>query len=149
MVMHGQERAEAPGDALLRFRQSLLLAQATELARSGRLIEAEALLTNGRKPASAKELDLLARIAAQTRRYDQSERWWKAAAELDADNGAYQEGIRAVAEERTKWARLRRISLWVTVGATALLMALICGLVLGKRVDRADKGGPPKIERKR
>src|SRR6266404_2590200 len=64
MEVHSQDPKSAKADSLVRFGEELLLARATELAQSGRLLEAEALLTNGRNPESPKEMDLLARIAA-------------------------------------------------------------------------------------
>ena len=85
MEAPGQEARAATAEVLQRFFEELRLARATELAQSGRWLEAEALLTNGREPESAKELDLLARIAAATRRYERAGIWWAAAHQKDPE----------------------------------------------------------------
>lgn len=55
-------------------------ARAAELARSGRYLEAEALLCRrGELPRNPKDLDLLARIAAQQRQYDRAGDLWNRA----------------------------------------------------------------------
>jgi tetratricopeptide (TPR) repeat protein len=67
-------------------------AHAAELARTGNYLEAEALLTpNGRVPDSSRELDLLARMAAQQERFDDAARLWKAALERDPANINYKD----------------------------------------------------------
>jgi tetratricopeptide (TPR) repeat protein len=66
------------------------LARATELAQSGRLLEAEAVLAeNGELPRNARELDLLARIAARQGRFDVAGQRWKAAIQLEPGNEIY------------------------------------------------------------
>ena len=66
------------------------LARATELAHSGRLLEAEAVLAqNGELPQNASELDLLARIAARQGRFDEARRRWNAAIQLEPGNETY------------------------------------------------------------
>jgi hypothetical protein len=68
------------------------LARATELAQSGRLLEAEALLAqNGELPRNAGELDLLARIAARQARFDEARRRWSAALQLDPSNTTFRQ----------------------------------------------------------
>jgi predicted Zn-dependent protease len=68
------------------------LARATELAQSGRLLEAEAVLVqNDEVPESASELDLLARIAAKQGRFNEARRRWKAALQLEPQNDVYRQ----------------------------------------------------------
>jgi len=68
------------------------LARATELAQSGRLLEAEAVLAqNGELPRNASELDLLARIAAQQGRFDEARRRWNAAMQIEPGNEVYRQ----------------------------------------------------------
>lgn len=68
------------------------LARATELAQSGRLLEAEAVLVqNGELPGSASELDLLARISARQGRFDEARQRWKAAMQLEPQNDVYRQ----------------------------------------------------------
>jgi len=76
------------------------LARATELAQSKRFLEAEAvLLPNGELPDDPRELDLLARIAAQQEQFSKARRLWEAALQkLPAD----EEYIRCVELARKK-----------------------------------------------
>jgi|ERR1035438_1968429 hypothetical protein len=139
MEAQGQNAKSAAAEVLMRFFEQNLLARATELARSGRLLEAEALLTNGRGPQSAKEMDLLARIAAQSQRYEQAERLWTAARERDPENQEYPRGIGALVEERKKQERIRGALLWASMGALVLLTALVCVMLWTKPSKGAEK----------
>src|SRR5262245_56514355 len=66
------------------------LARATELAQSGRLLEAQAVLAgNGTLPQTLAELDLLARIAALQGRFGEARRRWNAAMQMDPANEIY------------------------------------------------------------
>jgi tetratricopeptide (TPR) repeat protein len=70
------------------------LARATELAQSGRLLEAEAALAqNGELPHNASELDLLARIAARQGRFDEARRRWNAAIQIEPGNKIYRQCV--------------------------------------------------------
>jgi Flp pilus assembly protein TadD len=69
---------------------AIRLARATELAQSGRLLEAEAVLVqDGELPSTANELDLLARIAARQGRFGEARRRWESAMQLDPGNAIY------------------------------------------------------------
>ncbi len=73
------------------------LARAVELARSRRYIEAEGLLSpNGRLPSDPRELDLLARIAAQQRQYRRAEDLWRKAVTKAPDREAFSRGLNAL-----------------------------------------------------
>ncbi len=66
------------------------LARATELARSGRLLEAEAaLLDKDNLPKNTCDLDLLARIAARQGRFEEARHRWKAALQIEPGNETY------------------------------------------------------------
>lgn len=70
----------------------LRLAQATELARSGNYLEAEALLApSGHVPDSPRELDLLARIAAHQGRVTDARRFWELALQKDPHNREFEQ----------------------------------------------------------
>ena len=70
----------------------LRLARATELARTGSYLEAEALLApNGHVPDSPRELDLLARIAAHQGRVADARRFWELALQQDPNNREIQQ----------------------------------------------------------
>jgi tetratricopeptide (TPR) repeat protein len=73
------------------------LARATELAQSRRFLEAESLLSpNGRLPESARELDLLARIAAQQKRFREARRLWETALQKTPGDNGYQDAIKQI-----------------------------------------------------
>jgi tetratricopeptide (TPR) repeat protein len=68
------------------------LARATELAQSGRLLEAEAVLAqSGELPRNASELDLLARIAARQGSFDEARQRWNAAIQIEPGNEMYRQ----------------------------------------------------------
>ena len=68
----------SPGDIVRAFSLRLRLARSTELALAGSLLRAEELLTSGGNlPETAEELDLLARILVQQKRYAEAQKRWK------------------------------------------------------------------------
>jgi hypothetical protein len=92
-------------------------ARATELARSRRFLEAETLLVpDGQLPDGARELDLLARIAAQQRKFARARRCWQLARDKDPSNGAYESGLQAIA--RSEWVA----EFWQRVAMTAFVV---------------------------
>ena len=107
-------------------------ARATELSRSGNHLEAEALLTpDGRVPASARELDLLARIAAQQERFDDAARYWNAALKTDPDNASYKDCLQELSQIRTGGQptdTARTPLLWSAIVLCALIV--LAGLFL-------------------
>jgi hypothetical protein len=106
--------------------QEMRLARATELACSRRYLEATALLTpQGRLPADAKELDLLARIAAQQRRFVDAERLWNDASRVAPENTTYRETATRAARARQNWIQIKQTVFAVVV---ALVLA---GIILG------------------
>ena len=84
---------QLPGEARTGLQNcfaQIRLARATELAQSGRLLEAEAVLAqNGELPRDASELDLLARIAARQGRFVEARRRWKVAIQIEPGNELY------------------------------------------------------------
>ena len=82
------------------------LARATELAQSGRLLEAEAVLVqNGELPDNPRELDLLARIAARQGHFDEARRRWNAAIRIEPGNEIYHQCL----EDLTPARRIVRL----------------------------------------
>lgn len=119
------------------FRE-IRLAQATELARSRRYLEATALLTpQGRLPGDAKELDLLARIAAQQRRFAEAERLWNDASKAAPEILAYRDAATSAARARANWLQLKQMVLAVAV---ALVLA---GIILGTISLLSDSSAKP------
>jgi hypothetical protein len=116
-------------DALVRFTEQLHVARATELARSGRLLEAEALLTSDGGPRSGQEMDLLARIAAQRSKFEHAAAWWQAAQEKDPSNADYRQGLEALADEARKQVRNQKGLLWASAALTTILMLVMTVLL--------------------
>jgi tetratricopeptide (TPR) repeat protein len=74
-------------------------ARAADLARSGRHPEAEGLLsTNGHLPEAARDLDLLARIAAHQGRRSDAHRLWEIALQKDPQNPDYNECLQRLGD---------------------------------------------------
>lgn len=106
------------------FNQSRL-ARATELALSRRYDEAVVLLApEGRSPANPKELDLLARIAAQRWRFAEAERLWLEASRLAPEGEAYRLAAAQAARSRQVWRQAKQM-LWAV-----LIGVILAGLVL-------------------
>lgn len=98
-------RAEAR-TVIEKFFEDTRLARATELAQLDKFAEAEAaLMQNGVLPENARELDLLARIAARQAHFEKARRLWNKAAQLDPENQAYKEYLASLTPVR----RLGRI----------------------------------------
>jgi type VI secretion system protein ImpK len=109
------------------FRQ-IRFARAAELARSRRYLEATVVLSpNGGLPTEPTELDLLARIAAQQKRFDQAARLWEAALQRSPDNETYKRAIqRTIAAKQNR----RRIQLIAANLISAILAAMLVLAVL-------------------
>ncbi len=95
-----QEQEELPTQARTALEKcfaQIRLARATELAESRRFHEAEAVLVqNGELPGDARELDLLARIAAQQAHFDEAHRLWQRAVELEPGNETYKQCLESL-----------------------------------------------------
>src|SRR5260221_5195359 len=84
-------------------------ARAAELARFGRYLAAEGLLSpNGREPSDPRELDLLARISARQRRYRRARRLWEIALKQSPGNADYERAIERTREAERFQAILRK-----------------------------------------
>jgi cell division septation protein DedD len=117
--MNSQERAtQQLHDTLKEYFVQIRFARAAELARSGRYLEAEGLLSpNGRESSDPKELDLLARISARQRQYRRARRLWEIALERSPGNAGYERAI-----ERTRDAE--RFQTMLRKGAMLALLGL-------------------------
>lgn len=112
------------------FDERMKLARASELARDGRLLEAEGILCQGKGlPQSVEELDMLARIYVRQGRYEEAKRRWRDAAKLD-DSHAHNECIEVLdlwLEHRHKillrWVKLAGYFI-LAIGAMVLLLKL-------------------------
>lgn len=111
------------------------LARATELAQSGRLLEAEAVLVqNGELPRGPNELDLLARIAARQGRFDEARQRWKAAMQIEPHNDVYRQCLENLTPARRivrliahRQDTLLNVLVWTTVAfAVAALVYVFC-----------------------
>lgn len=103
------------------FDSRVKMARASELARDGRLLEAEGILCQDeRLPQLVDELDLLARIYVRQGRYEEAKRRWRDAAKLD-DGHAHNECI----EELDRWLEYRHNILLRCVKITGCLILAI------------------------
>lgn len=102
-------------------------ARAAELARSGRFLEAEGLLSpNGRESSDPKELDLLARISAQQRRYRRARRLWEIALKRSPGNADFERAIQRTRDAERFQAILRKGAIIALLGlaVTALFISV-------------------------
>jgi len=100
--------------------EQMRYAHATELARSKRYLEAEAILSpQGRIPAAPKVLDLLARISAQQGQYDRARQFWSTALEITPGNADYERAIQCTREAEISQAAWQRS---IAIAVAALLL---------------------------
>jgi type VI secretion system protein ImpK len=114
------------------LRQQVAVTRATELARSGDLDSAAALLTDLSEPAA---LDLLARIRAQQKRWSEADALWAQVQKTAPDDAAAAAGRKTVAAIR-KHRRAARPMLPI-VGAVVLVGAVVAGglVAVGRGTD--------------
>ena len=108
--------------------EQMRFARAAELARSRRYLEATMVLSpNGRLPIEPRELDLLARIAAQQKQFDQAGRLWEVALQRSPDNENYKRAIQRAAAAKREGRRRQMIMLnLISVAlAAALVLAFL------------------------
>lgn len=123
MNPEAQQKSPTEHAALQDCFAKIRLARATELAQSGRLLEAEAALAlNGELPQSAGELDLLARIAARQGRFEDARRFWNKALQEQPTNEIFKQCL-----ERLTPAR--RIARLIAARQDALLNILVWGTI--------------------
>jgi len=93
--------AQSTRNVLAQVFSEIRLARATELAQSERFAEAEAVLREGGyDPANARELDLLARMAAQQGHFDEARRHWNKALQLESGNRTFQQCLKSLTGAR-------------------------------------------------
>lgn len=103
-------------EALKEFFDQVRFARAVELAHSRRYLEAEGLLSpNGRESSEPKELDLLARIAAQQKQYARARRLWESALKQSPENAAYKRAIERTREAEQFQAKLHKVAMFALV----------------------------------
>lgn len=96
MITQTSERTRADFDVDLCLGH-IRYARAVELARSGKYLEAEAvLLPKGLLPDSPRELDLLARIATLQQQFSRAEKLWEAASRKSSGNVEYSECLEVI-----------------------------------------------------
>lgn len=93
-------------------------ARAAELARSGRYVEAEGVLSpNGHPSEAPRDLDLLARIAAQQARLSDTRRLWEAALQKDSRNPVYKDCLQRLTELQDAASRFDTLLAWLVCAA--------------------------------
>lgn len=118
-----QQEQELPTQARAALEKCLAqirLARATELAQSKRFSAAEAaLMPNGDLPDNPRDLDLLARIAAQQARLSDARRLWETALQKDPHNPEYEDCLQRLTELQDTTSRFDTLLAWL-VCATIL-----------------------------
>jgi len=106
------------------FDERLRLARAAELASCNRLMEAEALLCPaGAAPASAAELDVLARINVKQCRFaDARKRWEQAIIRAPEQRGEFEQCLTALDTFGAQWLKRRRIKQRVVLSVITVLL---------------------------
>jgi hypothetical protein len=120
-------------DLTSEFSRRLRVARAAELARAGRFLKAEAVLSpNGGVPKNCDELDLLARILVRQKRFAEAHRHWRRAFEKANDKERIRRCIVVLEDYVDRHARRLRL-LW-TLGFAfwVVLMVLILAYFMGR-----------------
>lgn len=111
---------------IARFDYGMLLARASELARSGRLLEAEALISGERGVRESwKGMDLLARIYVKQGNYAEALRLWQKLSQIDHSANTSEQCIHTLAtfvEAELKRQRLVLIDLAAAWGVVFFTM---------------------------
>ena len=119
MTPEEEKYAQQARAALQNCFAQIRLARATELAQSKRFLEAEAVLvSNGELPDNPRELDLLARMAAQQEQFSKARRLWEAALEespADEEYAQCLERVRKLAHTSELTDRVLNYVVWVVV----------------------------------
>jgi hypothetical protein len=121
---HFREQEVQPvlDDLFGRFR----FARAVELAAHGKTREAEAILrADGSRPRTPDELDLLARMAAKKKRFDEARSLWLDAVRLAPENRVYVECSAALAEAERD---ARRRTIMTLFSGVTLLAVAACSM---------------------
>ncbi len=124
--MNAKETATTQvNEALKEFFDQVRFSRAVELAHSRRYLEAEGLLSpNGRESSEPKELDLLARIAAQQKQYARARRLWESALKQSPENADYQRAIQRTREAEQFQAKLRKVAM-IVVATLAVIVSFL------------------------
>jgi hypothetical protein len=110
-------------------------------------LEAKALLVpTGRLPTDARELDLLARIAANQRRFFEAEQLWNDASKISPGNEVYRSAARNAAKARQTWSQIKQTAFAVVIALVlaALILAAINIFTGGKRKPAPAIAAPAK-----
>ncbi len=127
--MQQQERSALQTEYILKeYFGQIRFARAAELARSHRYLEAKQILApNGKMPSDPRELDLLARIAANQKHFDEARRLWEEALRQVPDDPDFKHAMdQASSAKRVRHIRRVIIVAFITAIATAgLILTLV------------------------
>jgi type VI secretion system protein ImpK len=127
------------------LQQQLALSRAAEAARQGELDRAAAMLAE-LDEVGPEVLDLLARIAAQQKRWDAADRYWSRVQELEPDDAAAAAGRETVAAILAGRRRARPVLPVVGAAAGVVAVAVLIGGVVrlgGDSAPVAQQSTPP------
>jgi hypothetical protein len=121
------------GDLTREFSRRLRVARAAELARTGRLVKAEALLCpTGTAPKNCEELDLLARILVRQRRFVEAHRLWRKAFERTQERERILGCVRALENYVESYNRRNTLAWTVGFALWVTLMILVFIYLIGR-----------------
>jgi tetratricopeptide (TPR) repeat protein len=108
-------------------------ARAAELGRAGQYDDAEALLSkDGLPPEAPRELDLLARIAAQQGRLERARRLWETALQNDPQNQIYRDCLECLSNLQNESEPANRRRIQVVFCAATVFVLILAGLAFLK-----------------
>jgi hypothetical protein len=114
--------------------EQIRFARAAELARSGRYLEAEGLLSpNGHCSEVPRDLDLLARIAVHQGHISDARRLWELALQKDPQNSSYKACIERLAEPRRIRISFDAVLIWIVCIAIAFGVAAFLYVFLSRK----------------
>jgi hypothetical protein len=120
-------------------------ARAAELARFGRYLAAEGLLSpNGREPSDPKELDLLARISARQRRYRRARILWEIALKRSPGNTNYERAIERTREAERFQKMLRKAAMLALLGLAVIALVIAVWSSFHRHSLSVARGGKKK-----
>ena len=147
MNEHDQRLPEGPRVALQKFFADIRVARATELAQSGRFLEAEGLLNqSGELPDRFDELDLLARIAGQQGQFDKAGRYWSIARQRGLNNATYESGIRGIQQAQDAAANNKKVTTIIFATAAVITGVAITAMFWPSKQLPLPKAPPPQVQ---
>jgi hypothetical protein len=143
--------SQEPETSVARWKFEAVEATCRVLARDGKYLEAERRLRDwmGRHGATARLVDLLARIAVQQGKLDEAKQLWQTAAQIDPENPVHRVALRKLNIIESRSGRPALVSATVRaiiVAMAAIIVALLVFIVYAQTHKHHPKRGVASIE---